>query len=505
MGVLMLRLSAHMDSVDREGLRPIISALRGHMAARIGWCVTGVIASVALTALSSHPTLADEGRRVALVIGNGQYAAVGALTNPVNDATGMGAALKRLGFSEVKIITEANYNDMRLVLSDFSKLAQDAELALIFYAGHGMEIAGQSYLIPVDAKLARAKDADIEAVPLRTVQATLEDIKGTGVIILDACRNNPFISRMVATGGTRAISAGLARPTTRGNSLIVYSARDGTTAADGTGVNSPFTTALLKSIEQPLEIDLLFRTVRDEVIVATGPDEPQEPFTYGSLSAKPIYFRDKVQPGQPAPGSAPSTEPLRREPTLDEYRTQFRTAVLDPKVDANVEAYKKMLNAGRERYDTVAQATGVPWMVIGILHVMETGGNFRTHLFNGDPLTARTVNVPVGRPLEGTPPFTWEQSAIAAIKFEKWDVRTKIWTVEDTMSAFEKYNGFGARRRGVVSPYLWSGSNLYRSGKFVADGVWEPTAVSKQIGAAVLLKYAVPVQEIERRLNYRGE
>jgi lysozyme family protein len=471
------------------------------MSARISWRVAGLIASLGVSALSAQPGLADEGKRVALVIGNGQYAAVGTLTNPVNDATGMGAALKRLGFSEVKIVTEANYNDMRLVLSDFSRLAQDAELALIFYAGHGMEIAGQSYLIPVDAKLARAKDADIEAVPLRTVQATIEDIKGTGVIILDACRNNPFISRMVATSGHRAVSAGLARPTTRGNSLIVYSARDGTTAADGTGINSPFTAALLKSIEQPLEIDLLFRTVRDDVIVATGPEEPQEPFTYGSLSAKPIYFRDKVQPGQPAQ----STEPLRREPSLDEYRTQFRTAILDPKVDADVERYKKLLYAGRERYDIVAQATGVPWMVIGILHVMETGGNFRTHLFNGDPLTARTVNVPVGRPLEGNPPFTWEQSAIAAIKFEKWDVRTKIWTVEDTMSAFEKYNGLGSRRRGVVSPYLWSGSNLYRSGKFVADGVWEPTAVSKQIGAAVLLKYAIPVQEIERRLNYRGD
>jgi lysozyme family protein len=465
------------------------------------WRVTWVVASLALVALSSHPCLAKDGKRVALVIGNGQYVSVSTLANPVNDANGIAAALKRLGFAEVKVITEANYNDMRLVLSDFSKLAQDAELALIFYAGHGMEIAGQSYLIPVDARLARAKDADIEAVPLRTVQATLEDIKGTGVIILDACRNNPFISRMVATGGHRAISAGLARPTTRGNSLIVYSARDGTTAADGTGANSPFTLALLKSIEQPLEIDLLFRTVRDDVIVATGPDEPQEPFTYGSLSAKPIYFRDAVQPGQPAQ----STEPLRREPTLDEYRTQFRTSILDPKVDAEVERYKKILNAGRERYDAVAQATGVPWIVIGILHIMEASGDFRTHLFNGDPLSARTVNVPAGRPLEGNPPFTWEQSAIATIKYEKWDVRTKIWTVEDTMSAFEKFNGLASRKRGVVSPYLWSGSNHYQRGKFVQDGVFDPNAVSKQIGAAVLLKYAVPVQEIERRLNYRGE
>lgn len=445
----------------------------------------------AIWAVAVAPAAAQE-KRVALVIGNGQYRTVSALPNPAN---AVAAALKRLGFSEVVLATDLDYGALRAKLSDFSAITQDAELALVFYAGHGMEIAGENYLIPIDAKLARSKDAALEAVTLRQVQTAVEDIKGTGVIILDACRNNPFISRMADPGGHRSISPGLARPSTRGKStLIVYAARDGTTAYDGEGGNSPFTAALLKHIEKPLEVDLLFRTVRDDVIAATGPEDPQEPFTYGSLGALPVYLKPPPEPGK-----------VQREPSLDEYRMQFRTALLEPEVDQIVDWHRMRIQQSRARYEAVEKETSVPWVVVAILHAMESGLNFKTHLHNGDPLSARTVQVPAGRPQEGQPPFTWEQSAIDSLRFDKWDKRAKLWTVEDALSAFERYNGFGSRRHGVVSAYLWSGSSHYTSGKFVADGVFDPKAKSKQVGAGVLLKYAIPVQELERRLNYRGE
>lgn len=456
-----------------------------------------VVAVVLLAATLVSASTPAEARRVALVIGNGNYQAVGLLKNPANDANALGAALKRIAFDDVLVAVDADQAAMRQKLGEFSRIAQDADLALVFYAGHGIEVAGENYLIPIDARIGRSKDVEFETVPLRQVQSTVEDIKGTGIIILDACRNNPYIARMIDPGGHRAIGVGLGRPLTRGRStMIFYSARDGTVASDGSGSNSPFTTALLKFVDRPLEIDFLFRQVRDEVIAATGPDEPQEPFTYGSLGAQPIYL--VPPPEKPEPGK------LQREPSLDEYRMQFRTAVLDPKWDKQIDFYRQRIAAARDRYEVVSAATGVPWFVIGILHMAEAGGNFRAHLHNGDPLTARTVTVPAGRPKEGNPPFTWEASAIDAIRFEKWDVRTKLWTVEDTLSAFERFNGLAMRRKGLVTPYLWAGTNLYVKGKYVADGVFDPDAVSKQIGAGTLLKYAIPVQDLERNLNWRG-
>jgi lysozyme family protein len=458
----------------------------------------------------TSPAAMAQGKRVALVIGNGQYLTVGPLANPSNDAARTAEALKRLHFDDVRVSIDASYTDLRRAIAEFSQLAQGADVALVFYAGHGIEVTGENYLIPVDAKLARAKDVEFETISLRQVQSTVEDSSGIGIVILDACRNNPFINRMINPGGRRAISPGLSRPATQGNTLIVYSARDGTTASDGSGANSPFTTALLKSIETPgVEIGLLFRQVRDDVIAATGPDEPQEPFTYGSLSAKPIYLAPP-KAGELAAGEAPldgskASRPLALEPSLDEYRTQFRTATLKPEWDEKITLVRDRLAANRPRYEVVAKATGVPWFVIGILHLMESDGNFDRHLHNGDPLSSRTVSVPKNRPVKGEPPFTWEDSAIDLFGLSRFS-RIKVWTVEDTLSAFERYNGLGLRKRGVPTPYLWSGSNLYVSGNYSFRGkdvVFDPQGVSKLTGAAVMLKYAVPLQEVERLLNYR--
>jgi lysozyme family protein/peptidoglycan hydrolase-like protein with peptidoglycan-binding domain len=157
-----------------------------------------------------------------------------------------------------------------------------------------------------------------------------------------------------------------------------------------------------------------------------------------------------------------------------------------------IDALCDRINGARSRYEAVGRV-GVPWYVIGIIHTLEGGGDFRTHLHNGDPLTARTVHVPAGRPVTGTPPFSWEESAADALSYTGLD-RNRDWSIPGTLYVFEAYNGFGYRPRGINSPYLWSFSNHYTKGKFVADGRYSATAVSAQCGAAVLM----------RRLDDRG-
>lgn len=145
--------------------------------------------------------------------------------------------------------------------------------------------------------------------------------------------------------------------------------------------------------------------------------------------------------------------------------------------------------SNRDRYESTGASLGIPWTFIAVTHNMESSQNFAKHLHNGDPLTARTVQVPKGRPSTGTPPFTWEESARDALMLKKLDKWTD-WTVAGTLYKLEEYNGWGYRRfhPDVKSPYLWSFSNHYVSGKYVADGTWSQTAQSKQCGAALLLR-----------------
>ena len=161
--------------------------------------------------------------------------------------------------------------------------------------------------------------------------------------------------------------------------------------------------------------------------------------------------------------------------------------------DARVHA----IATGKPRYDQVANATGVPWYVIGMIHEMEGGLNFATHLHNGDPLSHRTVQVPAGRPPTGIPPFQWEESAIDALTLEGF-AAVKLWTVERIAYQLEAYNGWGYRSRntGVNTPYLWSATNNYQKGKFVRDGVFDPNAVSGQIGAMALLRRLIDIEGV---------
>jgi len=247
-----------------------------------------VLFTLILVCLGVLPAYAD--KRVALVIGNGSYRNVSALPNPANDANDIAASFGRLGFSVTKV-TDGTFDNMRRALLQFGRDARGSAMAVVFFAGHGMEIGGENWLIPVDAELASDTDAENEAVSLRTVMLQVAGASSLGLVILDACRDNPFAAKMQRTIRTRAVDRGLVRTEPTDNVLVAYAAKDGTLAQDGDGRNSPFSAALLRNLETPgLEITFLFRNVRDEVMAATKRE--QEPFVYGSLSRQAIYLKE---------------------------------------------------------------------------------------------------------------------------------------------------------------------------------------------------------------------
>lgn len=171
-----------------------------------------------------------------------------------------------------------------------------------------------------------------------------------------------------------------------------------------------------------------------------------------------------------------------------EYQAYYDACRVRPECRGNVAYYVRRLRNGRPLYEAVGRdLNGIPWAFIGAIHAMECGFNFAGHLHNGDPLSARTVQVPKGRPLTGAPPYTWRESAIDALTMKGFhDVRD--WSIPHMLYLLERYNGMGYRMRRLASPYLWSFSNHYSRGKFVKDGIYDPHAVSKQCGVAVMLK-----------------
>lgn len=251
--------------------------------------------------LAGGPALAE--KRVALVIGNGAYRNVPALTNPVNDGNTVAATLKGAGFDVVDSRHDLPAAETRRALRDFADRARDADIAVVYYAGHGIEVDGSNYLIPVDAKLERDTDVYDEALSLDRVLLAVEPAKKLRLVILDACRDNPFSKSMKRTVASRAIGQGLAKIEPNSpNLLIAYSAKAGFTAADGDGKNSPFTAALSKHLTTPgLDVRRAFGYIRDDVLKTTN--NRQEPFVYGSLGGEDV-------PLVPAPKvAAPAANP----------------------------------------------------------------------------------------------------------------------------------------------------------------------------------------------------
>lgn len=172
-----------------------------------------------------------------------------------------------------------------------------------------------------------------------------------------------------------------------------------------------------------------------------------------------------------------------------EYQRLYESCLVPANRVTDADAIVAKLNAQRRQYEAAARPLNAPWYVVGLIHNMESGMDFSTHLHNGDPLTYRTKNVPAGRPTKGSPPFSWEESATDALTMKGFG-RWKDWSVPGILYKLEEYNGWGYREHHpeVLSPYLWSFSNHYTRGKYVADGTFSVTAASRQCGAAVLLK-----------------
>ncbi len=179
-----------------------------------------------------------------------------------------------------------------------------------------------------------------------------------------------------------------------------------------------------------------------------------------------------------------------------EYRRLYKSCEIKPERFDVIDNIVTEILEHKSRYESVADAMGLPWYLVAAIHSMESGLDFERHLHNGDPLRFRTIHIPAGRPKRGNPPFTWEESAIDALKLRNLN-RVKEWSLPRVLYELEGYNGWGYRlyHQHVLSPYLWSGSKCYSSGKYIADGRWSDTARSKQIGAALII----------RRLEERGE
>ncbi|RXH11409.1 caspase family protein [Bradyrhizobium guangzhouense] len=233
---------------------------------------------------------APTGRRVALVVGNGAYKNVHALPNPPRDAKLIAGVLHDVGFQTVISVSDLTRDKFFDALKTFADEAEKADWAVVYYAGHGFEIGGVNYLVPVDAKLAVDRDAETQAVALEQVIAAVGAARKVRLVILDACRDNPFAPTMQHTLSLKLVDKGFSNIEPGAGFMVVYAAKHGETAIDGdNGADSPFSTALAREIKEPkVEIRKLFDIVRDDVWSATK--HVQQPFTYGSPPGREDFY-----------------------------------------------------------------------------------------------------------------------------------------------------------------------------------------------------------------------
>lgn len=244
--------------------------------------------------------------RVALVIGNGAYVKAGRLANPANDAHAIAGMLRAAGFDRVDLHQDLGIRELRQVIGDFADTVRSTDSAVVYYAGHGIEVNGVNYLIPTDAVLNRDIDVPYEAYSVENLVQVLEPARRLRLVMLDACRDNPFVRSMKRSVGKRTVGRGLAavEPVSV-NTVIAFAAKAGSFAIDGEGSNSPYAAAILNNLATPgLDLRIAFGRVRDEVLKVTN--NRQEPFLYGSLGGAEISIFPGSAGGRPqAPASTP--------------------------------------------------------------------------------------------------------------------------------------------------------------------------------------------------------
>lgn len=244
----------------------------------------------------------------------------------------------------------------------------------------------------------------------------------------------------------------------------------------------------------PATVELIESLETSVPLKPVAPGEVEQLIEQADNLLRRIHQAERNQPDPRTEGMSLST--ARGRPSFDsvkdEYRELFNSCEVRSQYRSTVEWYtSRILNEdSQDRWYKVAQGACCPWYFVSIIHAMEASFNFRSHLHNGDSLASRTRNVPSGRPKVWDPPNDWETSAIDALDYDGF-VDQDDWSLERTLYRWELYNGVRSRANGINTPYLWSFSNHYSRGKFVADNVWDPNAVSKQCGAAVMLKVLV--------------
>jgi uncharacterized caspase-like protein len=248
-----------------------------------------LLAAIVAVVLVSVPAIAE--KRVALVIGNSKYSQATPLTNPANDANDLAAALKASGF-EVILGLDLDKRGFDAKVRNFAELLDGSDVAVFFYAGHGLQVSGRNYLIPVDARLGSERDLDFDAISLDLVLKQMELGRGdkTNIVFLDACRDNPFRGNLARSMGTRSanLGQGLAQVETGVGTFISYSTQPGNVALDGAGRNSPFTAALAKHVRaSDRNLTSTMIEVRKDVLAATG--GKQVPWDHSALTGD-FYF-----------------------------------------------------------------------------------------------------------------------------------------------------------------------------------------------------------------------
>ena len=287
-----------------------------------------LLACIVALSLPASPLLAASDR-IALVFGMADYRHLPPLTNTKNDAVAISETLEGIGF-DVTLSVDASGAEMERLLDDFAFRSEVADLALIYFAGHGIEVQGENFMIPVDANVASNRDVQSQSPSLKNLLSAVDRARKMRIVILDSCRDNP-LGDSINLAAAEISDADSATETTRGGgglaaakpdrgTLVAFAAKDGQVALDGTGTNSPFALSLMDKMTQPgLEISLMFRQIRDSVLDRTG--NLQEPHTYGSLTGVPFYLAgpgtgDPSLDGQDAAQAWASLRPDQEEQLL---------------------------------------------------------------------------------------------------------------------------------------------------------------------------------------------